>query len=254
MKIVPLCSSSAANSTFVGSHNSGVLIDAGCSYKALRNHLSENGIELSAVKAVLITHEHCDHVKGLFQLTKHNDIPVFSSRGTCDALLENKLVYNPDMLFGIHQINQIGLDCEIKEFNTPHDSAQSVGFTITCNSGTRFAYMTDLGEITQEVEQATLGCGEVLIESNYDSDLLWSNNNYPYQTKQRIDSRRGHLSNTDSADYIMKLIQNGATKITLGHLSPQNNTPQIAYSNTVNRLSAAGIHINKDYTLKIART
>jgi phosphoribosyl 1,2-cyclic phosphodiesterase len=113
--------------------------------------------------------------------------------------------------------------------------------------------MTDLGEITEEVAEATLGAKFVFIESNYEPDLLWTNNYYPYQTKERIDSCRGHLSNADSAEYILKLVQSGASRIMLGHLSRQNNTPQMAYSNTIGRLSAAGLRVDCDYTLDVAK-
>jgi phosphoribosyl 1,2-cyclic phosphodiesterase len=256
MVITPLCSSSAANSTFIGEREGGILIDVGCSCKSLNNYLSLCEIELSAIKAVLITHEHADHVKGLFQFTKQAgkrglDIPVFASEGTCGAILEKGLVYNADRLFTLDRLSQIGLDYEVRAFNTPHDSAQSVGFIIDSN-GRKIAYITDLGEITAEIEDATLGAEFVFIESNYDSELLRNNNKYPQFTKDRIKSSRGHLSNDDSADYIVKLVENGATKIVLGHLSRENNTPRIAYSNTVERLKTAGININKDYRLRIA--
>jgi phosphoribosyl 1,2-cyclic phosphodiesterase len=257
MIIAPLCSSSAANSTFIGSHDKteGVLVDIGCSYKALRGYLSDFEIELSAVKAVLITHEHTDHVNGLRVFMKNNDIPVFASAGTCDALLEKGLVHSShkrDRLFDFSEISVLGLDCDIKAFHTPHDSAQSVGFSITCSNGKRIAYMTDLGEITDEVREATLGADGVLIESNYDSELLWNNKKYPYHTKERIDSRRGHLSNCDSADYILRLIESGATQVMLGHLSRENNTPNLALANTIKRLETSGLRQGHDYTLDVA--
>jgi len=255
MIIAPLCSGSTANSTFAGSKTSGILIDVGCSYKALQKYLAVCGLELSAVKAVLITHEHIDHVKGLFQFTKNTDIPVFASSGTRDMLIEKNFVYNPDRLFDLSDFESRAagdVDLEVRTFNTSHDSAQSVGFTITCNDGKKAAYMTDLGEVTPGVEEATLGCNFAFVESNYDYDLLWSNKNYPYQLKERIDSPRGHLSNTDSADYILKLVESGTNKIMLGHLSKENNTPQIAFDKTVNRLDKAKIHVKRDYSLDVA--
>ena len=252
MIIAPLCSSSAANATFIGNRDSGVLIDAGCSYKKLRGFLSLCGIELSAIKAVLITHEHIDHVKGLMQLTKHNDIPVYASCGTCGRLLEKEHVYNSDRLFDLDELDAAGLDLEVEAFSTPHDSAQSVGFIITCPSGYKTAYFTDLGEITAEVRESTLGADFVFIESNYDTQLLRNNASYPQFTKDRIKSHRGHLSNADSADYILELVESGATRIMLGHLSQQNNTPQTAFGNTVSRLAAAGVRLGYDYTLDVA--
>ena len=253
MVVAPLCSGSSANSTFIGNRDGGVLIDVGCSYKKLCEYLSLCGLELTAVKAVLITHEHADHVKGLFQFTKRNTVPVFASRGTCNALLEKGLVYDSDKLFDISGGGvEDYCDFSVKAFDTPHDSAQSVGFAITLPNGYKIAYFTDLGEITAEVREATLGADFAFIESNYDPELLRNNRKYPGFTKERIRSRYGHLSNVDSADYILKLVEGGATRIMLAHLSRENNTPQTAFTHTANALTAAGLRHNRDYTLDIA--
>ncbi|MCL1902972.1 MAG: MBL fold metallo-hydrolase [Oscillospiraceae bacterium] len=252
MFIAPLCSGSSANSTFVGDKKNGILIDVGCSYKQLCEYLSLHDTELSAVKAVLITHEHIDHVKGLFQFTKHNNTPVFASAGTCGAILKKGFMYNPERLFTTESICDFISDYNIKAFETPHDSVQSVGYTVTLSNGYRIAYITDLGEITDEVRSATLGANFVLIESNYDPVLLRNNKKYPAFTKERILSRIGHLSNKDSADYIQKLIENGATRVVLAHLSRENNTPETAFAHTVSTLASAGLKHNYDYTLDIA--
>jgi phosphoribosyl 1,2-cyclic phosphodiesterase len=251
MIVAPLCSSSAANSTFIGSKNGGVLIDVGCSYKALRGYLSLCDIELSAVKAVLITHEHTDHVGGLRVFSKNNDVPVYASIGTRRALIEKNLVHNTDRLFDLGEIDKIDVDCEISSFHTPHDAAESVGFTITCSNGYKTAYLTDLGEITPAVRASTLGADFAFIESNYEPDMLWGGS-YNYSLKQRVDSRLGHLSNTDSADYVRELVQSGTTRIMLAHLSRQNNTPRTAYCNAEEKLSGAGLKLDRDYTLDVA--
>ena len=252
MVVAPLCSSSAANSTFIGTRSGGVLIDIGCSYRQLMNCLPMCGIELSSVKALLITHEHIDHVRGLLQFGKQNDIPIFASHGTCNVLIEKGLVYDKSNLFELDSLTQIESDYEIKAFATPHDSAQSVGFTITASNDYKVAYMTDLGEVTQEVRNATLGANFAFIESNYEPEMLRQNTQYPHFTKERIRSRLGHLSNPDSADYICELVENGATRIVLAHLSKANNTPDIAFDNAVKRLSQAGFKQDYDYTLDVA--
>ncbi|MCL1789249.1 MAG: MBL fold metallo-hydrolase [Oscillospiraceae bacterium] len=252
MFIAPLCSGSSANSTFIGNRDNGILIDVGCSYRKLREYLSLYETELSAIRAVLITHEHVDHVKGLLQFTKHNDTPVFASAGTCCAILEKELVYNPERLFTADRITEIEIDYDIKAFDTPHDSVQSAGFTVTLPNDYKVAYITDLGEITAQVKEATLGADFAFIESNYDPELLRNNTKYPVFTKDRIRSKFGHLSNPDSADYIQKLVENGATRIMLAHLSRENNTPQTAFTHTKDALTAAGMKYNYDYTLDIA--
>jgi phosphoribosyl 1,2-cyclic phosphodiesterase len=231
MIIAPLCSSSSANSTFIGNKNGGILIDIGCSYKKLREHLEVCELEIDSIKAVFITHEHCDHIAGLRVFMKNNpDVPIYANDNTGQSL---------------HI-----LDYEITAFNTPHDTDWSVGYVIK-HGDYKIAYITDLGHITPEVERATLGCNMSVIESNYDPDMLWGGP-YQYHLKQRIDSQVGHLSNGDSACYIRKLVENGATRIVLAHLSKQNNTPQIAYSSTVNYLTNAGMKLNRDFTLDVA--
>ncbi|MCL2036198.1 MAG: MBL fold metallo-hydrolase [Oscillospiraceae bacterium] len=255
MIIAPLCSSSTANSTFIGSRNNGgVLIDAGCSYKALRGYLAKCDLGIEAIRAVLVTHEHSDHISGLRVLTKNCDIPVYASEGTRRVLLEKGLVHNPERLFGLNEdeLDTVEVDFRIRAFSTPHDSAESVGFSFTCNNGYKIAYMTDLGEITPEVRSSTLGCDFAVIESNYDSIMLRNNTIYPEFTKERIKSSCGHLSNSDSADYVLELVEKGATRVVLAHLSKQNNTPKIAYTNTVERLARAGLTQGRDYTLNVA--
>ncbi|MCL2754865.1 MAG: MBL fold metallo-hydrolase [Oscillospiraceae bacterium] len=234
MIIAPLCSSSSANSTFIGQRDSGFLIDIGCSYKALRENLARIGTDVSAVKAVLITHEHGDHISGLRVFAKNNpDVPIYMGADVWSA-----------------QSKQV-LGCEIMTFNTSHDALWSVGYVIKYGE-TKIAYMTDLGTITPEVEGATLGADVVFVESNYDPIMLRNNTRYPGVVKERIKSDVGHLSNGDSADYILSLAQSGTTRIMLAHLSRENNTVQTAYRNTADRLAKAGLSLNRDYTLDIA--
>ncbi|MCL1832681.1 MAG: MBL fold metallo-hydrolase [Oscillospiraceae bacterium] len=254
MIVAPLCSSSSANSTFVGTAQSGVLIDVGCSYKALRGYLNLSGIELSAIKAVLITHEHGDHINGLRVFAKnkeHINLPIYAPYETHSEIL-HKGLDNPDRLFGLDKLSETPVDFAVAAFPTPHDSAGSAGYVITDSSGYKIAYMTDLGEVTPQVEGATLGANFVFIEANYESDLL-QKSSYPQATKDRIRSRRGHLSNADSAEYIVKLVESGATRIVLGHLSRENNTPQTAWDRAANRLATAGLRHDYDFTLDVAR-
>ncbi|MCL1865874.1 MAG: MBL fold metallo-hydrolase [Oscillospiraceae bacterium] len=252
MIIAPLCSSSAANSTFVGSPSRGILVDVGCSYKALRGCLDKCGLDASAIKAVLVTHEHSDHVSGLKVFTKNNDIPVFASAKTREVLLQKGHVHNPDRLFCFDELGSAETDLEITPFRTPHDSAESVGFVITCTNGYKAVYMTDLGEINEEVRRNVLGADFAFIESNYDPKMLRDNVVYPHYTKERIRSGVGHLSNPDSAEFTVELVRNGCTRVVLAHLSRQNNTPTLAYSNTEKTLNAAGFKVNRDFTLNVA--
>jgi phosphoribosyl 1,2-cyclic phosphodiesterase len=222
MILAPLCSSSKANATFIGNKDAGILIDIGCSYKALRGYLSLCGVELSAIKAVLITHEHGDHVSGLRMFAKNNpEVPV----GGCGCR-----------------------DYRVQSFCVPHD-VDCVGYVIRIGDR-QIAYLTDLGEITPEIEQAVLGSGVLFLESNYDPEMLRRNTKYPLPIKNRI--RETHLSNGAAAQFVCKAVRGGATRIVLGHLSQENNTPALAFDTVVNRLAAEGLRLNFDYTLSVA--
>ncbi|MCL2697493.1 MAG: MBL fold metallo-hydrolase [Oscillospiraceae bacterium] len=249
--IIPLCSSSSGNSVFIGSRSAGVLIDAGCSFKKLRLLLNSCEIGIGAVKAVLVTHEHTDHAKGLFQLTKHTDIPVYASKGTLRSLITDNQVAPCADLHELAELQNVPADFEIKAFSTPHDSADSAGFTFE-QADCKIAYCTDLGTVSSEVRLNMLGSDFVFLESNYEPKLLRRNPNYPIFLKKRITSDTGHLSNSDCADFLAELAGYGATRFILGHLSRQNNTPEIAFESALMRLNACGAVYNKDYTLEIA--
>jgi len=245
MLIIPLCSSSGGNSVYAGSRSEGVLIDAGCSFRRLCLLLDLCGISLDAVKAVLLTHEHTDHIKGLPQILKHTNIPVYASRGTlCTLPLNPKL----------HELSELGnvpADYNIRAFNTPHDSEQSVGYTLE-DDERKVAYCTDLGCITDEVRLNMLGSDIVFIESNYEPEMLRNNHKYPPYIKRRVASNTGHLSNPDCGEFLTELVRHGTTRLILGHLSRENNTPQTAHDSAVKYLSRSGAVLGCDYTLEIA--
>lgn len=248
-RIYPICSSSKGNSTFIGTRGHGIIVDAGCSFRAMKNALSLVGTNLneSEVEAVFITHEHTDHIKGVEQLVKQTKIPVFASAGTLKAMFHNDIparFYNAEE--GYRSAN-----FEVSSFRTSHDSAMSVGYKIRFGEDL-FGVCTDTGIVTAEAEKALLGCKTVLIESNYDEEMLRKNLNYPPDLKRRISGEFGHLSNTDCADFALRLVKNGTRHLILGHLSQENNTPNTAKSCVEKYLSAHGFVIERDYTLSVA--
>lgn len=252
-RIFPICSSSDGNATFIGTRGHGILIDAGCSFRALKNSLELIDTRMQDIEAVFITHEHTDHVKGLLQLTKQTKIPVFASPGTIaqlrnfvrDPIPENVRLYDI-----IHEPYR-SADFEVQAFHTPHDTPESVGYTVNYG-GRRLAVCTDLGKITPEVEKSLLGCEAVLLESNYDPAMLAKSLRYPPDLKRRIAGDKGHLSNNAAAEFAASLIESGAARLILGHLSRENNTPSTAEHCVCEYLRGKGIRRDKDYTLDIA--
>lgn len=249
-RVCPLFSSSKANSTYIGGQSSGILIDAGASYRGMLTALNHCNIDIDAVKGVFITHEHSDHIKGLHQLQKQRAIPIYASPGTLEYLIHKKLVYSLDGLYEINDKPIQVADMEVKSFNTPHDCEESLGYTIYTNDDRKISVCTDLGEVTEEVADNIQGSDLCLIESNYDEQMLKTNMNYPPFLKKRISSKVGHLSNTDSAEFIRTLVKTGTTRIVLGHLSQNNNLPSLASKKVLDKLD--DFQLGKDFTLDVA--
>lgn len=251
MKLLPICSSSKGNSTYIGTKEKGIAIDVGCSFKAFCGGLSLIGADISSVKAILVTHDHSDHIKGLLTLTKHTHIPIYAAAPTLNFLVRNGFVASTADLHSIDNLKEIGFDAEISCFPTPHDALASVGYRFDFGNQ-KLGFATDLGTITSEVRENLLGCRTVFIEANYQPERLRNNPMYPAYLKKRIASERGHLSNPDSAEFCSELVKNGTVSLVLGHLSQENNTPEIAFDTVRRRLTADGAEREKDYMLKVA--
>lgn len=239
-KVIPLFSGSSGNCVYVKYGNEEILIDAGVSYKRICTALDSIGTNIQNIKAVLTTHEHCDHVQALPVLSRHTDIPIYINRKSAsyydmplDELFEgNTRIKDPG--------DSVTFDgFEVNLFATPHDALGSCGYHFTFSDGTRFALATDMGQITPEIASYLLGCKSVVIESNHDTKML-KNGPYPYPLKKRILSDHGHLSNEDCAAFIPKLVDMGTKKIILAHLSKENNTPELCYKTNAEALAEAG--------------
>lgn len=248
-RIYPLFSSSKGNSYFIGTKEGGILIDCGVSFRKLSTALYNNEIPLKAVQGVFITHEHSDHVAGLKVLTGKTNIPVFSTKRTLQKLYVDGKISNKSQMIEMTRKIECA-DMEISSFVISHDAVDPCGYKIHTSDDKYCAICTDTGLITSEAEYAFNGCKMVLIESNYDEDML-RQGHYPLHLKKRILSSKGHLSNKDCSQQIDKLISNGTTHIVLGHLSQENNTPQIAFA-TARQTLAEKYEFGKDYIMGVA--
>lgn len=255
-RLFPICSGSTGNSVFIGTRGHGIIVDAGCAFRTLKSSLEIIDTDITQIEAVFITHEHTDHIKGLYQLTKHTKLPVFASPGTIEQLknpCKTELVFEDARLYDIVHEPYESSDFSVTAFHTPHDSAESVGYKI--RYGDKYiAIATDLGKITPEAENAMLGCETVMLESNYDAAMLARNMNYPPDIKRRIAGDYGHLSNAAAAVFAEKLILNGTTRLILGHLSRENNTPALAEKTVSDYLTSRGLRRGRDYILTAAPT
>lgn len=248
-RVYPLFSSSNGNSTFIGTEKGGILIDCGVSFRRLSKALELNNIPLKAIQGVFITHEHSDHIAGLKMLTKNTGIPVYGQKRTLQILYDkDKIACNSPVI----DMSGKAIACggnEITCFDTPHDTIQSCGYRIRTADDRLCVICTDLGCITETVNKALMGCRFVLLEANYDEQMLRCGP-YPLYLKERILSESGHLSNDSCGVQAEKLVRNGTTHIVLGHLSPENNRPDIADSAVQSYLSA--FTRGRDYLMGVA--
>ncbi|MCL2054178.1 MAG: MBL fold metallo-hydrolase [Oscillospiraceae bacterium] len=247
-RIYPLFSSSKGNCTYIGTKEAGVLIDCGVTFTRLRYALDVNGLSADAIKAVFITHEHCDHISGLRILTKYTGAAVFAQAYTLEKLNENGHIsrrsHAEELRCGVEVCGM-----SVEAFDTPHDTRESCGYKLTFSEGKVCAVCTDLGHVSETVERFLLGADVVLLESNYDEALLIGGR-YPWFLKKRILSKNGHLSNADCSDFAARLIKSGTTRLILGHLSLENNTPQAAAATAEKSLRE--YKQGRDYILSIA--
>lgn len=247
-RIYPLFSSSRGNASYIGTPECGILIDAGVSFRRLSLAMERSGLSLSGIRAVFITHDHSDHICGLRTLTARLHVPVCSQEKTLRNLIDRDQIAPGAVLREIHEPVSIA-GMQITAFDTPHDTDQSCGYRAELPDGRSCAVCTDLGHVTKTVEQALTGCDLVLLEANYDPQMLRTGH-YPPNVKARIASGTGHLSNPDSAAEAAKLIRSGTTRLVLGHLSQDNNRPAVAEQAIVGGLS--GFVRGSDYLLEIA--
>ena len=249
-RLFPIASSSSGNCTYIGHGKDGILVDAGISCKGITDALALGGIDPKTLGGIFITHEHIDHIQGLRVFVKKHKIPVFASPITARAMLDENLEEIEDYIHIIEGDIQIG-DMLVRRFATSHDCEGSSGYVINMPDGKKCAVCTDLGFVSEEVHHALMGCNAILFESNHDVAML-QKGSYPPHLKKRILSDKGHLSNIACSAELQRLVESGTTRIVLGHLSRENNRPEIARSCTVAALMDKHMVEDEDYTLYIA--
>jgi len=250
-KFCVLASSSKGNSSWLSFGASSVLIDAGISCRRIFDSIARIGGDAKSLSAVLITHEHTDHIGGLLNVIKNTGAEVFAPEAVLDYITKNGYLPAGARLNIVGEKPFTVRDIEIKAFKTPHDSAASVGYRLTLENGETLGIATDLGYVTEAVASGITGCGTVLLESNYDNRLL-DMGSYPWFLKQRIRSEHGHLENSESAKFAAELVKNGTVRLFLGHLSRENNNPALALQAAEDALRETGAVKGVDFQLDVA--
>lgn len=251
-RICPLFSSSEGNCTYIGTKDGAILIDAGASFKGIKQAAEEAGGSMDEIAAVLITHEHNDHIKGLKTLLNKTGARVLASEKTLVALEGLGAIPEKIKSEAIEAEKREILGMEITRFATSHDCDGSSGYSILLPDGKRFSLCTDLGIVTETVRESLLKSDCVLIESNHDIEML-KRGPYPPLLKMRILSDRGHISNNACSAELATLLKSGTTRFILGHLSQNNNTPLLAQSAAEAALMSVNAVNGKDYLLSVAK-
>ncbi|MBE6686909.1 MAG: MBL fold metallo-hydrolase [Ruminococcaceae bacterium] len=238
-EVYTLFSGSSGNSLFVKAGDTRILIDAGKSMRTVRSALTSIGEDLCGIDAVLITHAHSDHTRGISVISRNYSMPIYTTLHTARQLVaKGDIEYSRFSLHSEREDVEIG-DLRIRSFVTPHDCDGSVGYIIDYPGDYRFGICTDTGCISKEMLSELSGCDGVVVEANYDERML-KEGPYPYYLKQRIAANTGHLSNTNAAKLCCMLADRGVKKIMLAHLSKENNLPELALKKCCTALFDAG--------------
>ena len=241
LKFMSLSSGSCGNCYYLGTENSGIVIDAGVSLRRLKKTLQEHDLGLESFSAVLVTHDHLDHIRHLGSFCKRLGKPVYTTGDIHRAL--SRHTFTASTIGPCRKVleegvwNQVG-EFKVRYFVVPHDATQTVGYAVEAD-GRRFVIMTDVGRMTDEAVELARQADTVVVESNYDMDMLMSGP-YTYELKMRIVQGCGHLSNDECASAIRRFWHPGLRNIFLCHLSENNNTADMAYRSAAYALEEKG--------------
>lgn len=246
-----LYSGSSGNCLFVETQSTKILVDCGTSGKKVCEGLSAIGKDITDIDAILVTHEHSDHIQSLGLISKKYDIPVYANFETWQAMQTQAQKINTSNQKTFENDNDFEVgNLLIHPFSTPHDAANPCGFNIYSGKK-KLSIATDLGHMDNIILENLKGSSFILLESNYDPEILRVSK-YPYMLKQRIAGPNGHLSNSTAGKTIGHLIPNDLQTVMLGHLSKENNFPELAYQTVVEELMSQNIDTN-EISLSVAK-
>jgi len=241
-RFISFSSGSCGNCSYLGDDKGAVLIDAGVSFRKLKAEFERFHLSFDDVKAILVTHDHLDHIRNLEMYCRKLQKPVYASAQLAEALARHTFtrISVPSYTRVLPQNEATAVaGMIVRWFEVPHDATHTVGFHIS-NAEHKFVIMTDIGRMTDEAVSFARTADTVVIESNYDLQMLLAGP-YTYELKMRIIQGCGHMSNDECADAIKRIWHQGLRNLFLCHLSENNNTPELALENARNALSEIGV-------------
>jgi phosphoribosyl 1,2-cyclic phosphodiesterase len=250
LRFLSLASGSSGNCYYLGTDNYGVLFDAGIGIRSVKKILKEHQIGFEQILAVFITHDHADHIKCVGGLSEKYEIPVYATEAVLAGIERSHFVC--EKLHASQRIIEkeqplVLKDFKITAFDIPHDASDCVGYMVDYNQH-KWVLATDVGHISETVAQYLRMANHLVIETNYDREML-VNGNYPPFLKSRIMNGNGHLCNSETAEFLAANFDLHLKNIWLCHLSKDNNHPDLAYKTVEIAMGQYGIRIGKDVNL-----
>jgi len=255
MRLCPIASGSSGNCIYVGSDTTHILVDVGISGKKTEEGIRSLDLDMRDIDAILVTHEHSDHIKGLGVLARKYNIPIYSTPGTTEAIIASGELGNIDISL-FHRINRDQKfnikDISINPMKISHDAAEPVAYRFA-HGDSRAAIVTDLGTYDEYTVESLRGMNVIMMEANHDVNMLQVGP-YPYYLKKRILSDHGHLSNENSGKLISELLHDNTKEIILGHLSKENNLPELAFESVSLEITLSDKpYKGSDFPIRVAK-
>ena len=248
LKFISICSGSSGNCYYLNADGFGLVIDMGIGIRVFKRHFSNYGLPLAQIKAVLVTHDHTDHVKGVGVLARDFNLPVYTTEAVHSSIMRNhyiskKIPFTQQKHIERGEPFNLG-PFEITAFFVPHDSADNNGYIIKAQEKC-LVLMTDIGHFTEEMPGIVSQATHLIIEGNYDPYML-EKGPYPQRLKKRISSPIGHISNGETAEFLAQhLNKQRIERVWLCHLSAENNRPALAQSTVTQALQQAGFDLDR---------
>ncbi|MDD4246365.1 MAG: MBL fold metallo-hydrolase [Dysgonamonadaceae bacterium] len=247
-----LSSGSCGNCYFIGNGDYGILIDVGIGVRTIRKRLREHGYDFEHIRAILITHDHFDHIKSVGTFAHRHKIPVFATQKVHHAISNHSMIRYD--IGASRRVIEKKVSFQIEDFRftafeIPHDSHDHSGYFIEFGNH-KMTLATDIGQLTDEMIPYLVKANHLIIESNYDEEMLRTGS-YPYYLKERITSGRGHISNRQTGEFLAEHCQDHVRNIWLCHLSNDNNSPEIAYQTIEKYLVAKGMKLGEQLQLHV---
>tara|TARA_R110002096_G_scaffold10868_11_gene41050 strand:+ start:5139 stop:6068 length:930 start_codon:yes stop_codon:yes gene_type:complete len=239
LKLAVLGSGSSGNSALVCLGETRILIDAGLSAKQLCLRLETLGVDPDTLSGIVLTHEHGDHTRGIDVFCRKRSIPIYGTTHTCAVVREQVKSVVPWHQFESGNDFRIG-EVQVESFSVPHDAVDPVGFIFRCTESS-VGVLSDVGHVTRMIVERLKGVNTLFTEANYDEVMLQNDTKRPWSTKQRISNRHGHLSNEQTAELVSQIASPNLTRVILGHLSSDCNTPELAKSVIAEKLKLVGL-------------